>query len=103
MPRSGAKRNVLPRSVASEPVPNDTTDSPVFLSLREASRRSGINYRTLRRAIETGHLKARRFGATGKWWIRLDDLERFLRGDSEAVTDVRASKETARNSGPKRR
>lgn len=65
------------------------TDTRVFkvaLSIGEAADAVGVSKETIRRAIHTGRLKAKRTGAktdgdgTGKYLIRVTELEAWFDG-----------------------
>jgi excisionase family DNA binding protein len=49
------------------------------LTLTEAAKELGVHKSTLRRALESGSLKAFRFGPKGHFRIMADELERFIR------------------------
>jgi len=57
------------------------------LSLAEVSARENIPGRTVRYAVEKGHLKAHKLpGRTGAWLIYERDLNRWLAGRTDTAT-----------------
>jgi excisionase family DNA binding protein len=49
-----------------------------FLSLREASKQTGVSIPTISRAIKAGVLKAERMGAYRMMLVELTDLKHFI-------------------------
>ena len=50
---------------------------PQWLSIKGCTQYSGLSDSTIRRAIQSGQLKANKVG--GKWLIKSEWLERYLR------------------------
>ena len=50
--------------------------SPNWLTIKSSVNYSGLSESTIRRAIQTGHLKANKVG--GKWLIKSEWIERYL-------------------------
>ena len=53
------------------------------VSLKEAAEILDVSVDTIRRAVKSGSLKAFQINKAGNWKISIDELERFMRGDSE--------------------
>jgi excisionase family DNA binding protein len=51
------------------------------VSLKQAAEMLGVSVQTLRRARDTGALKAFRIKPTGNWLVSIDEVEKFLRGN----------------------
>lgn len=52
------------------------------LSIKETAAVIGVSIDTIRRAIKAGTLKAVQFREGGNWLIPIEEVERFLRGES---------------------
>ena len=66
----------------------DDGRGPEFLTIAEAADRVRVCERTVRRAIDSGNLRAARVRGShaerGSWRIRTTDLERWLFGEPES-------------------
>ena len=49
---------------------------PIWLSIKDCVKYSGLSESSIRRAIQSGQLKANKVG--GKWLIKSEWLERYL-------------------------
>lgn len=52
------------------------------VSLKEAAEILDVSVDTIRRAIKAGSIKAFQINKAGNWKISIEELERFLRGES---------------------
>lgn len=51
-------------------------------SIKETAEIIGVSRDTIRRAIQSGALKAVQFKKHGNWFITIEEVERFLRGET---------------------
>ncbi len=51
------------------------------LSLKEAAQILGCSIDTIRRAIQSGSLRAFQINKAGKWKILTEELDRFMKGE----------------------
>lgn len=67
--------------------PSEEDDGPTFLTIAEAARRVRCCDRTIRRAIDTGALRAgkvaRSRSGRGGFRIRVDDLDAWLYAEAD--------------------
>ncbi|MCW3010789.1 MAG: DNA-binding protein [Solirubrobacterales bacterium] len=87
MPRPLVVQEAIPPSQLEFPFdPRTTAGDPAFLTIAEAAARVRCCERTIRRAIDTGALRAgvvrRERGGRGAYRIRPADLDAWLFGDA---------------------
>lgn len=56
--------------------------SKQVIGLREAARIFGVHPDTLRRAIKAGSMRAFQINKAGNWKVPIDEVERFIKGNS---------------------
>lgn len=75
------------------PTPEQTSASPWFPhpAVQNAATYGGVHYKTLLGALQSGACRGYQAGPRGRWRVRQDDVDRYLRGERPKRAMRRAS------------